>query len=102
MGRYYDPIRTNMTNFAGNLTGSVLDEQIAIGDQWLTFRTRGGPKTPDALFAPSTKTPYTDEFMLGSATTFGKELSLQVTYTDRTTTDVLEAYNQIGSAASRA
>src|SRR3546814_890740 len=34
MGRYYDPIRTNMTNFAGNLTGSVLDEQIAIGDQW--------------------------------------------------------------------
>ena len=93
VGRYYDPIRTNMTNFAGNLTGSVLDEQIAIGDQWLTFRTRGGPKTPDALFAPSTKTPYTDELMLGYATTFGKDLSLQVTYTDRTTKDVLEDYD---------
>src|SRR3546814_2271137 len=77
MGRYYDPIRTNMTNFAGNLTGSVLDEQIAIGDQWLTFRPRGGPKTPDALFAPSTQTPYTDEFLLRYATTFGKDLSLR-------------------------
>src|SRR3546814_17461120 len=31
--------------------------------------------------------------MLGYATTFGKDLSLQVTYTDRTTKDVLEDYD---------
>lgn len=92
-GRYYDPIRTNMTDFAGNLTGSVIDEQIFIGDRWLTFRTRGGPKTPDALFAPSTKTPYTDELLLGYATTFGTDLSLSVTYTNRKTRDVLEDYD---------
>jgi hypothetical protein len=92
-GRYYDPIRNNMTDFAGNLTGSVLDEQVFIGDRWLTYRTRGGPKTPDALFAPSTKTPYTDEFLIGYATTFGTDLSLSVTYTERQTRDILEDYD---------
>lgn len=93
VGRYYDPIRTNMTNFAGNLTGSILDEQVYIGDRWLTFRTRGGPVTPDAVFAPSTKTPYTDELMLGYATTFGKNLSLSVTLTKRDTKNILEDYD---------
>ncbi len=92
-GRYYDPIRNNMSDFAGNLTGTVLDEQIFLGDEWVTFRTRGGPKTPDALFAPTTKTPYTDEFLLGYATTFGNDLSLSVTYTNRKTRDILEDYD---------
>ncbi|HEX7047545.1 MAG TPA: TonB-dependent receptor [Gammaproteobacteria bacterium] len=92
-GRYYDPIRNNMTDFAGNLTGSVLDEQIFLGDEWVTFRTRGGPKTPDALFAPSTKTPYTDELLFGYSTTFGQDMSLTVTYTNRKTRDVLEDYD---------
>lgn len=92
-GRYYDPIRNNMTDFAGNLTGSVLDEQIFLGDQWVTFRTRGGPTTPDALFAPSTQTPYTDEFLLGYAITLGQDMSLSVTYTNRKTRDILEDYD---------
>lgn len=92
-GRYYDPIRTNMTNFAGNLTGSILDEQVFIGDRWLTFRTRGGPVTPDAVFAPATKTPFTDEMLLGYATTFGKDLSLSITYTKRNTENILEDYD---------
>lgn len=92
-GRYYDPIRTNMTNFAGTLTGPVDEEQIYIGDRWLTYRTRGGATTPDAVFAPSTKTPYTDEAMLGYATTFGENLSLAVTYTHRVTKNLLEDYD---------
>ena len=92
-GRYYDPIRTNMADFAGNLTGPVLDEQVYLGDQWLTFRTRGGPKTPDALFAPSTKTPYTDEFMLGYATNLGRDWTVSVSYTKRKTRDLLEDYD---------
>jgi hypothetical protein len=93
LGRYYDPIRTNMSDFAGNLTGPVLDEQVYLGDKWLTFRTRGGPKTPDALFAPSTKTPYTDEFMLGYATNLGKDYTLSLTYTKRRTRDLIEDYD---------
>lgn len=92
-GRYYDPIRTNMSDFAGNLTGPVLDEQVALGDKWLTFRTRGGPKTPDALFSPATKTPYTDEFMVGWATSLGKDYTVSVSYTKRTTKNILEDYD---------
>lgn len=92
-GRYYDPIRTNMSDFAGNLTGPELHEQIFLGDRWLTFRSRGGPKTPDALFAPSTKTPYTDEFMLGFSKTIGEDMSLSVTATKRRTRDILEDYD---------
>src|SRR5690606_27808315 len=42
-GRYYDPIRNNMTNFAGTLTGAIREEQVFINDQWLTYRVRGGP-----------------------------------------------------------
>lgn len=93
IGRYYDPVRTNMSDFAGNLSGPVLDEQIFLGDRWLTFRTRGGPKTPDALISPSTKTPYTDEFMLGWATSLGKDYTLSATYTKRQTRDILEDFD---------
>ena len=93
LGRYYDPIRTNMSDFAGNLSGPVLEEQVALGDKWLTFRTRGGDKTPDAVFSPSTKTPYTDEFMLGYATNIGKDWTVSATYTKRRTRDVLEDYD---------
>ena len=92
-GRYYDPIRTNMADFAGNLTGPILDEQVYLGDKWLTFRTRGGPKTPDALFSPSTETPYTDEFMLGWATNLTKDVTLSASYTKRWTKNILEDYD---------
>ena len=93
LGRYYDPIRTNMSDFAGNLTGPVQEEQIFVGDRWLTFRTRGGEKTPDAIFSPSTKTPYTDEFMLGYATNIGRDWTASIAYTKRRTRDILEDYD---------
>ncbi len=92
-GRYYDPIRNNMSDFAGALTGPVDEEQININGQWVTFRTRGGATTPDALFAPSTKTPYTDEFMLGFSTTFGTDIGLSVTATNRKTRDIMEDFD---------
>lgn len=93
VGRYYDPIRNDMTQFAGTLTGSVRDEQVFIGDDWMTFRTRGGSQVQDAFFAPNTKTPYTDEFLLGYALTVGEDSSVSFTYTNRTTKDILEDYD---------
>jgi len=93
LGRYYDPIRTNMSDFAGNLTGPVQEEQVFVGDRWLTFRTRGGEKQPDAVFAPTTKTPYTDEFMLGYATNIGRDWTASIAYTKRRTRDILEDYD---------
>ncbi|RYG21418.1 TonB-dependent receptor, partial [bacterium] len=92
-GRYYDPIRNNMSDFAGALTGPVDEEQININGNWVTFRTRGGATTPDALFSPTTKTPYTDEFMLGFSTTFGTDIGLSVTATNRKTRDIMEDYD---------
>lgn len=92
-GRYYDPIRNNMSDFAGALTGPVDLEQIYVGGQWVTFRTRGGATTPDALFAPSTKTPYTNEFMIGASTTFGSSIGVSATLTHRETRDILEDFD---------
>jgi hypothetical protein len=95
-GRYYDPIRNNMTNFAGTLTGSVLQEQIFFGaplNQWVTYRTRGGSTQQDAFFAPTTQTPYTDDLTLGYAVDLGRNMSFESNYTYRRTRDILEDYD---------
>jgi hypothetical protein len=92
-GRYYDPIRNNMTNFAGTLTGSVLEEQVFVLGDWVTYRTRGGPVVQDAFFAPTTKTPYTDELQLGYAIDLGNSMSAEVNYYRRPTRDILEDYD---------
>jgi hypothetical protein len=92
-GRYYDPIRNNMTDFAGGLTGPVDNEQINVNGEWVTFRVRGGASTPDALFAPSTKTPYTDEFLLGYSTTFGSDIGFSASVTRRQTRDIMEDFD---------
>ena len=31
-----------MTNFAGTLNGQVIEEQLFLNNQWVTYRTRGG------------------------------------------------------------
>ena len=92
-GRYYDPIRNNMTQFAGTLTGAVTEEQLFINNQWVTYRTRGGSKQQDAFFAPSTKTPYTDDLTLGYQADLGRNMSFETTYSNRRTRDVLEDYD---------
>src|SRR5690606_13567341 len=93
VGRYYDPVRNNMSDFAGALTGPVDEEQINVNGEWVTFRVRGGATTPDALFAPTTKTPYTDEYMLGYSTTFGSDIGFSATVTRRETRDILEDFD---------
>lgn len=92
-GRYYDPIRNDMSNFAGNLSGPVTEEQVYVGNQWLTYRTRGGAIVPDSVFGPSTKTPFTDEIMIGGSTTFGSSIGLSATITRRVTKDIFEDYD---------
>ncbi|MDN4503667.1 carboxypeptidase regulatory-like domain-containing protein [Alteromonadaceae bacterium BrNp21-10] len=92
-GRYYDPIRNDMTSFAGTLNGSVREEQIYIGEKWLTFRTRGGAQVQDAFFSPNTKTPYTDEILLGYSQSLTDDMSIEATYTKRKSGDILEDYD---------
>ncbi len=92
-GRYYDPIRNNLTNFAGTLTGSIREEQVYANDQWVTYRVRGGPQQADALFAPTTKTPWTDDFQVSWETDLGGGRSLMALYTKRRTRDIIEDYD---------
>jgi hypothetical protein len=95
-GRYYDPIRNNMTNFAGTLTGSVLNEQVYIANginQWTTYRVRGGSTQQDAFFAPTTQTPYTDDLSFGYQMDLGRNMMFETAYTNRRTRDILEDYD---------
>ena len=89
-GRYYDPIRNNMTNFAGSITGRVREEQVFINNQWLEYRTRG---PGDAAFASTTETPYTDEYQLGYKIDLGSNMSFEANVIRRETDDVLEDYD---------
>ena len=41
-GRYFDPIRNDMTSFAGNHSGRTREEQVFVNGQWVTYRIRGG------------------------------------------------------------
>ena len=92
-GKYYDPIRNNLTNFAGTLTGSIREEQVYANDQWVTYRVRGGPQQADALFAPTTKTPWTDDFQVSWETDLGAGRSVMALYTKRRTRDIIEDYD---------
>ena len=92
-GQYYDPIRNNLTNFAGTLTGSIREEQVWANDQWIPYRVRGGPQQADALFAPTTKTPWTDDFQLSYETDLGGGRSVMALYTKRRTRDIIEDYD---------
>jgi hypothetical protein len=92
-GRYYDPIRNDMTNFAGTLTGSILEEQVFILGEWVTYRTRGGPQVQDALFAPTTQTPYTDDLQLGYTVDLGRGMTFETTYSNRRGRDLFEDYD---------
>ncbi len=94
-GRYYDPIRLNASNFVGSLTTREFEEQVYVAalDQWVAFRTRGGPAQLDATFAPTTKTPYTNEIQLGYKTDLGKSMSFEVNLIKRETEDIIEDYD---------
>lgn len=94
-GRYYDPIRNNMTDFAGQISGEVNHEQVWVDaiDDWVTYRVRGGAQDPDAFFAPTTETPYTDEYQLGYKIDLGRSMSLETNLIKRETRDILEDYD---------
>ena len=92
-GRYYDPIRNNMTHFAGTLNGQVIEEQLFINNQWVTYRTRGGAVQQDAFFSPTTQTPYTDDTTIRYQVDLGRNMSFETAYTNRKTRDILEDYD---------
>jgi hypothetical protein len=94
-GRYYDPVRNDMTNFAGTLTGSIIEEQVYVTalNKYVTYRTRGGPSVQDAFFSPTTQTPYTDDIEVGYAVDLGRNMSFDALYYKRMSRDIMEDYD---------
>lgn len=92
-GRYYDPIRMDMTNFAGTTSGSTREEQVYANNQWVTYRVRGFSAVPDGLFAPNTKTPYTDELQLQYESDLGHSMAISAAYYNRRTRDIFEDFD---------
>jgi hypothetical protein len=92
-GRYYDPLRDQMNDFAGQQVGPVLHEQVFVGGQWITYRVRGGRAQLDSAYAPSTKIPYTDELMVGYKVDLGQSMSVEATFSRRETRDIFEDFD---------
>ena len=93
-GEYYDAFRDNAIDFAGSLTGRVLEEQVYVDvlGEWVNYRFRGGTSVQDAFFAPKIATPVTEEIQLQYKRDLGNNMMFEVNLIDRSTTDIGEDY----------
>jgi hypothetical protein len=92
-GRYYDPIRTDMVHFAGNITGTVNAEQLFIGNDWFTYRLRGSATTRDAGFAPNLKNQTQDEYSLTYGLNITPTWAIMAQAFRRVDNDLIEDYD---------
>lgn len=75
-GEYSDLLLTPMIRFAGNLSGSIYGDQVHLGSDWFTYRTRGSAVLRrDAGFAPNLENEKEAEWQLGYAAEVGRSLS---------------------------
>lgn len=96
-GEYYDAFRDNAIDFAGSLTGRVIEEQVwveALGE-WVNFRFRGGTTVQDAFFAPRIETPVTEEIQLQYKRDLGRNMMFEINLIDRETTGIGEDYGSL-------
>ena len=81
-----------MTSFAGTLTGPITQRQVFALGEWVPVITRGGEQNPDAIFAPTIKTPWTDDLQIGYQVELAPTMSFEVLYTRRRTRNIVEDY----------
>ena len=96
-GEYYDAFRDNAIDFAGSLTGRVIEEQVYVDElgDWVNFRFRGGTVVQDAFFAPRIETPVTEEIQLQYKQDLGSNMMVEINLIDRETTNIGEDYGRI-------
>ncbi len=93
-GRYPDVLRSPMIRFAGNLSGAVREEQVFIGDDWYTYRTRGSAVlNRDAGFAPNLKNEEEEEIQLTWEMQLGANTRLLAEGYHRRDRHLIEDYN---------
>ncbi|MEM7582683.1 MAG: TonB-dependent receptor [Acidobacteriota bacterium] len=93
-GEYYDAFRDTAIDFAGSLTGRVIEEQVYVDalNEWVRFRFRGGTTVQDAFFAPRIETPVTEEFQIQYKQDLGRNMMFEINLIDRETTNIGEDY----------
>ncbi len=93
-GDYYDAFRDTAIDFAGSLTGRVIEEQVYVDalQDWVRFRFRGGTAVQDAFFAPRILTPVTTEIQLQYKRDLGRNMAFEINLVDRETEDIGEDY----------
>lgn len=96
-GEYYDAFRDNAIDFAGSLTGRVIEEQVFVEqlDDWVNFRFRGGTTVQDAFFAPRIDTPVTEEIQLQYKQDLGRNMMFELNLIDRETSGIAEDYGSL-------
>jgi hypothetical protein len=96
-GEYYDAFRDTAIDFAGTLTGRVIEEQVYVDElgEWVNFRTRGGATTVDGSFAPRIETPVTEELQIQYKRDLGRNMMIEINLIDRETSDIAEDYGSI-------
>ncbi|MBL0210993.1 MAG: TonB-dependent receptor [Holophagaceae bacterium] len=96
-GRYFEPIKLDMVNFAGSFA-NARTEQLWVGgslNRWVDVRQRGGRETVDAMMAPTLQSPYTDEARLGFEKDLGKGWAFEATYTHRKDMRIVEDFDML-------
>ncbi len=96
-GRYFEPIKLDMVNFAGSFANSRM-EQLWVGgtyNGWVDVRQRGGRATVDAMLAPTLQSPYTDETRLGVEKDLGNGWVAEAIYTQRKDQRLVEDFDML-------
>ena len=94
-GRYFEPIKLDMVNFAGSFANARM-EQLYVGgtyNNWVDVRQRGGKETVDAVMVPSLQSPYTDELRIGVVRSLGDNWEVEGIFTHRRDSRIVEDFD---------
>jgi hypothetical protein len=92
-GHFSDPMPFAMIHFAGNISGSVRDEQVWLNGDWYTYRVRGSAEFRDAVWTPSTKDSYSREASLTHEIDLGQGLVMATQAYLRQDRNIIEDYD---------
>jgi len=92
-GHFSDPMPFGMIHFAGNISGSVRQEQVWLNGDWYTYRIRGSAEVRDAVWTPNTEDCIAKEASLTHEIDLGKGLVMTTQAYMRQDRNIIEDYD---------
>jgi len=92
-GHFSDPTPFDMVHFAGNISGSVRNEEMWLNHSWYTYRVRGSAEQRDAFWTPNTRDSLSREFSLTHEIDLGKGLFMATQAYMRQDRKIIEDYD---------